>query len=400
MSSTAQGIPAEGISAEGVTAPAGFEAAGVAAGLKSTGKPDVAVVVNRGPLKVGAAVFTSNRAKANPILWSQQAIADGVVEAIVLNSGGANCFTGAFGFQTTHQTAEKAGQLLGVSAGDVLVCSTGLIGTGDEVFRGKVLAGTEAAIEGLSTEGGPDAARAIMTTDTVPKTVTFEGDGWTIGAMAKGAGMLAPGLATMLVVITTDAVLDAAEADAHLRAATCVSFDRLDSDGCMSTNDQVTLLVSGASDVVPDADEFRSALVEVCTDLAVQLQADAEGASHNIAIRVVGAESEDDAVEVGRSVARNNLFKAAIFGNDPNWGRVLAAIGTTRASFDPYAVDVSFNGVRLCSDGAPDRPREEVDLTPRVTDVLIDLKAGEASATIFTNDLTHDYVHENSAYSS
>ena len=395
MSSTA-----EGISAEGVTAPAGFEAAGVAAGLKSTGKPDVAVVVNRGPLKVGAAVFTSNRAKANPILWSQQAIADGVVEAIVLNSGGANCFTGAFGFQTTHQTAEKAGQLLGVSAGDVLVCSTGLIGTGDEVFRGKVLAGTEAAIEGLSTEGGPDAARAIMTTDTVPKTVTFEGDGWTIGAMAKGAGMLAPGLATMLVVITTDAVLDAAEADAHLRAATCVSFDRLDSDGCMSTNDQVTLLVSGASDVVPDADEFRSALVEVCTDLAVQLQADAEGASHNIAIRVVGAESEDDAVEVGRSVARNNLFKAAIFGNDPNWGRVLAAIGTTRASFDPYAVDVSFNGVRLCSDGAPDRPREEVDLTPRATDVLIDLKAGEASATIFTNDLTHDYVHENSAYSS
>ena len=395
MSSTA-----EGISAEGVTAPAGFEAAGVAAGLKSTGKPDVAVVVNRGPLKIGAAVFTSNRAKANPILWSQQAIADGVVEAIVLNSGGANCFTGAFGFQTTHQTAEKAGQLLGVGAGDVLVCSTGLIGTGDEVFRGKVLAGTEAAIEGLSTEGGPDAARAIMTTDTVPKTVTFEGDGWTIGAMAKGAGMLAPGLATMLVVITTDAVLDAAEADAHLRAATCVSFDRLDSDGCMSTNDQVTLLVSGASDVVPDADEFRSALVEVCTDLAVQLQADAEGASHNIAIRVVGAESEDDAVEVGRSVARNNLFKAAIFGNDPNWGRVLAAIGTTRASFDPYAVDVSFNGVRLCSDGAPDRPREEVDLTPRATDVLIDLKAGEASATIFTNDLTHDYVHENSAYSS
>ena len=395
MSSTA-----EGISAEGVTAPAGFEAAGVAAGLKSTGKPDVAVVVNRGPLKVGAAVFTSNRAKANPILWSQQAIADGVVEAIVLNSGGANCFTGAFGFQTTHQTAEKAGQLLGVSAGDVLVCSTGLIGTGDEVFRGKVLAGTEAAIEGLSTEGGPDAARAIMTTDTVPKTVTFDGDGWTIGAMAKGAGMLAPGLATMLVVITTDAVLDAAEADAHLRAATCVSFDRLESDGCMTTNDQVTLLVSGASDVVPDADEFRSALVQVCTDLAVQLQADAEGASHNIAIRVVGAESEGDAVEVGRSVARNNLFKAAIFGNDPNWGRVLAAIGTTSASFDPYEVDVSFNGVRLCSAGAPDRPREEVDLTPRSTSVLIDLKAGTASATIYTNDLTHDYVHENSAYSS
>ncbi|AUG30150.1 MULTISPECIES: bifunctional glutamate N-acetyltransferase/amino-acid acetyltransferase ArgJ [Microbacterium] len=383
-----------------VTAPAGFAAAGVVAGLKSTGKPDVAVVVNRGPLKVGAAVFTSNRAKANPILWSQQAIQDATVEAVVLNSGGANCFTGAFGFQTTHQTAEKAAELLDVSPGDVLVCSTGLIGTGDEVFRAKVLAGTEAAIAALSDDGGDDAARAIMTTDTVPKTSVFEGDGWTIGAMAKGAGMLAPGLATMLVVLTTDAVLAAADADAHLRAATRVSFDRLDSDGCMSTNDQVTLLASGASGVTPDAAAFRAALIEVCTSLAVQLQADAEGASHDITIRVVGAASEDDAVEVGRSVARNNLFKAAIFGNDPNWGRVLAAIGTTQAAFDPYLVDVSFNGVRLCSAGAPDRPREEVDLTPRATDVLIDLKAGDAAATIFTNDLTHDYVHENSAYSS
>jgi len=383
-----------------VTAPAGFAAAGVVAGLKSTGKPDVAVVVNRGPLNVGAAVFTSNRAKANPILWSQQAIQDATVEAVVLNSGGANCFTGTFGFQTTHQTAEKAAELLDVSPGDVLVCSTGLIGTGDEVFRAKVLAGTEAAIAALSDDGGDDAARAIMTTDTVPKTSVYEGDGWTIGAMAKGAGMLAPGLATMLVVLTTDAVLAAADADAHLRAATRVSFDRLDSDGCMSTNDQVTLLASGASGVTPDAAAFRAALIEVCTSLAVQLQADAEGASHDITIRVVGAASEDDAVEVGRSVARNNLFKAAIFGNDPNWGRVLAAIGTTQAAFDPYLVDVSFNGVRLCSAGAPDRPREEVDLTPRATDVLIDLKAGDAAATIFTNDLTHDYVHENSAYSS
>jgi len=383
-----------------VTAPAGFEAAGVVAGLKSTGKPDVAVVVNRGPLKVGAAVFTSNRAKANPILWSQQAIQDGVVEAIVLNSGGANCFTGAFGFQTTHQTAETAAELLGVGPGDVLVCSTGLIGTGDEVFRAKVLGGAGAAIAALSPDGGEDAARAIMTTDTVPKTSVVQRAGWSIGAMAKGAGMLAPGLATMLVVITTDAVLTAEDADAHLRAATRVSFDRLDSDGCMSTNDQVTLMVSGASGVAPDAEAFRAALTEVCTDLARQLQADAEGASHNITIRVVGAASEDDAVEVGRSVARNNLFKAAIFGNDPNWGRVLAAIGTTTAAFDPYAVDVSFNGVRLCSAGAPDRPREEVDLTPRATDVLIDLKAGSAAATVLTNDLTHDYVHENSAYSS
>ncbi|MGB4779772.1 bifunctional glutamate N-acetyltransferase/amino-acid acetyltransferase ArgJ [Microbacterium sp.] len=385
---------------QGVTAPAGFEAAGVAVGLKSTGKPDVAVVVNRGPLKVAAAVFTSNRAKANPILWSQQVIADGVAEAIVLNSGGANCFTGSFGFQTTHQTAERAAELLGVGPGDILVCSTGLIGSGDETFRAKVLDGTAQAIAALSPDSGPDAAHAIMTTDTVAKTVTIHGDGWTIGAMAKGAGMLAPGLATMLVVITTDAVLTAAQADAHLRAATRVSFDRLDSDGCMSTNDQVTLLVSGASGVTPDAAAFGAALTEVCTALAVKLQGDAEGASHDITIEVVNAASEDDAVEVGRSVARNNLFKAAIFGNDPNWGRVLAAIGTTHAAFDPYEVDVTFNGVRLCSAGAPDRPREEVDLTPRATSVVIDLKAGDAAATIFTNDLTHDYVHENSAYSS
>ncbi|WP_323987447.1 bifunctional glutamate N-acetyltransferase/amino-acid acetyltransferase ArgJ [Microbacterium plantarum] len=383
-----------------VTAPQGFEAAGVAAGLKSTGKPDVAVVVNRGPLKVGAAVFTSNRAKANPIMWSQQAIADGVVEAIVLNSGGANCFTGSFGFQTTHQTAEKAGELLDVSSGDVLVCSTGLIGTGDEVFRAKVLEGTTAAIGSLSAEGGEDASLAIMTTDSRPKRAVVSRGGWTIGGMAKGAGMLAPGLATMLVVITTDAVLDAAQADAALRSATRTSFDRLDSDGCMSTNDQVTLMVSGASGAAPDAAEFNAALAELCADLAEQLQGDAEGASHDIAIEVVGAASEEDAVVVGRSVARNNLFKAAIFGNDPNWGRVLAAIGTTDAAFDPYDVDVSFNGVRVCTAGGPDRPREEVDLTPRATRILIDLKSGDATATILTNDLTHDYVHENSAYSS
>ncbi len=383
-----------------VTAAKGFEAAGVAAGLKSTGKSDVAVVVNRGPLKVGAAVFTSNRAKANPILWSQQAIQDGVVEAVVLNSGGANCFTGSFGFQTTHQTAEKAAELLGVSAGDVLVCSTGLIGTGDEVFRQKVLEGTERAIAGLSDDGGVAASEAIMTTDSRPKRSERTQDGWTIGGMAKGAGMLAPGLATMLVVITTDAALTAEEADAHVRAATRVTFDRLDSDGCMSTNDQVTLMASGASGVTPDPERFRALLTEVCDDLAAQLQADAEGASHDITIRVTNAASEHEAVVVGRSVARNNLFKAAIFGNDPNWGRVLAAIGTTDAAFDPYDVDVWMNGVRVCSAGGPDRPREEVDLTPRATDVLIDLKTGPASATIRTNDLTHDYVHENSAYSS
>jgi len=383
-----------------VTAAAGFEAAGIVAGLKSTGAKDVALVVNRGPLDAAAAVFTSNRAKANPILWSEQAIKDGRALAIVLNSGGANCFTGDFGFQTTHQTAELVAELLGGGAGDVLVCSTGLIGTGDEVFRAKVLDGVRAAVPALSPDGGVDAAQAIMTTDTVPKLAEVRGDGWTIGGMAKGAGMLAPALATMLVVITTDAVLTPAELDEHLRAATRVSFDRLDSDGCTSTNDQVTLMASGASGVTPDAGAFRAALAELCTNLAVQLMADAEGASHEIVIEVVGAASEDDAVEVGRSVARNNLFKTAVFGNDPNWGRVLAAIGTTSAAFDPYDVDVSMNGVRVCHEGGPDRPREEVDLTPRRLDLLIDLRVGAAAATILTNDLTHDYVHENSAYSS
>ncbi|MBB2976096.1 glutamate N-acetyltransferase/amino-acid N-acetyltransferase [Microbacterium endophyticum] len=383
-----------------VTAAQGFTASGVTVGLKSTGKPDVAVVVNDGPLKVGAAVFTSNRAKANPIIWSQQAVADGVVEAIVLNSGGANCFTGSFGFQTTHQTAEKTASLLGVSPGDILVCSTGLIGTGDEIFRSRVLEGVARGIEQLSVDGGVAASEAIMTTDSKAKRSVVSRDGWTIGGMAKGAGMLAPGLATMLVVITTDAVIDSSNADAYLRAATRTSFDRLDSDGCMSTNDQVTLMVSGASGISPDADAFAAALAEVCLDLSKQLQADAEGASHNITIRVEHAASEDEAVEVGRSVARNNLFKAAIFGNDANWGRVLAAIGTTDAEFDPYNVDVWMNGVRVCAEGGPDRPREDVDLTPRATDVLIDLKIGDSSATILTNDLTHDYVHENSAYSS
>jgi glutamate N-acetyltransferase/amino-acid N-acetyltransferase len=280
----------------------------------------------------------------------------------------------------------------------VLVCSTGLIG--DQLNRDKVLAGVARAAEILSADGGEDAAQAIMTTDSVMKLSTHRSDGWTIGGMAKGSGMLAPGLATMLVVLTTDAVLESAELDLMLRAATRVSFDRLDSDGCMSTNDQVSLLASGASGVTPALDAFELALTEVCTNLAVQLQADAEGSSHDITIHVMNAASEDDAVAVGRSVARNNLFKAAVFGNDPNWGRVLAAIGTTDAAFDPYDVDVSMNGVRVCSAGSPDRPREEVDLTGRAVSVLIDLKVGVETATIYTNDLTHDYVHENSAYSS
>ncbi|MWB98939.1 bifunctional glutamate N-acetyltransferase/amino-acid acetyltransferase ArgJ [Agromyces seonyuensis] len=381
-----------------ITAPAGFEAAGIAAGIKQSGNADLALVVNRGPLDAAAAVFTSNRAQANPILWSKQVIRDGVVSAIILNSGGANCFTGPQGFQVTHRTAEAVAGALGIGAGDVLVCSTGLIG--DQLDGDVLEAGAIAAVAALSDEGGEDAARAIMTTDTKPKTVVVGGQGWSIGGIAKGAGMLAPGLATMLVVLTTDAVLDSAALDEALRAATRVTFDRLDSDGCMSTNDQVTLLASGASGVTPEPAEFVAALTEACRSLALQLQADAEGASHDIAIEVVGAASEDDAVEVGRSVARNNLFKAAVFGNDPNWGRVLAAIGTTTAAFDPYEVDVSMNGVRVCHAGQPDRPREEVDLTPRAVHVLIELHAGDAAATIWTNDLTHDYVHENSAYSS
>ncbi len=381
-----------------VTAPAGFDAAGIAAGIKRSGAMDLAVIVNRGPSNAAAAVFTSNRAKANPILWSEQVAADGRVAAIVLNSGGANCFTGPEGFQVTHRTAEAAAGALGVAAGDVLVCSTGLIG---EQLDGEVVEeGVLSAVNRLSADGGADAARAIMTTDTRPKTVVVERDGWRIGGMAKGAGMLAPGLATMLVVLTTDADVASDVLDRALRAATRITFDRLDSDGCMSTNDQVTLMASGASGIVPAPGDFAAAVTEACASLAVQLQEDAEGASHDIAIEVRGAVTEDDAVEVGRSVARNNLFKAAIFGNDPNWGRVLAAIGTTSAPFDPYLVDVSMNGVRVCHAGRPDAPREQVDLTPRATDVLIELHAGEASATILTNDLTHDYVHENSAYAS
>ncbi len=382
-----------------VTTPRGFVAAGVACGLKSSGGKDLALVVNQGPSKAAAAVFTSNRAKAHPVLWSQQVIADGEVSAIVLNSGGANCFTGPEGFQVTHATAEfVAGMLDDVSAGDVLVCSTGLIG--EPLDKKKLLDGVAVASQVLSVEGGPDAALAIMTTDSVPKESWLSSDGWSIGGMAKGAGMLAPGLATMLVVLTTDADLTSAELDAALREVTRTTFDRIDSDGCMSTNDTVALLASGASGVRPDLERFTMALRAVCSSLSEQLITDAEGASHDIRIQVTGAVTEDDAVEVARSVARSNLFKAAMFGNDPNWGRVLAAIGTTQAAFDPYAVDVSFNEVRLCHAGAPDRPRTEVDLTGRGIRVLIELHAGEAEAEIYTNDLTHDYVHENSAYSS
>jgi glutamate N-acetyltransferase/amino-acid N-acetyltransferase len=381
-----------------ITNPAGFRAAGVAAGLKSTGAKDVALVVNDGPDHDSASVFTSNRCKANPVLWSQEVVKDGTVRAVVLNSGGANCYTGAEGFQTTHAVAEQVASNLGIGAGDVVVCSTGLIGLANP--RQNLLDGVDAAYAALAGDSGGDAAEAIMTTDSVSKQVVVEGAGWSIGGMAKGAGMLAPQLATMLVVLTTDAVVPAADLDPALRAATRVSFDRLDSDGCMSTNDTVTVLASGASGITPSLPDFTEALTQACTDLAMQLLRDAEGADHEIAITVLNAATEDDAVAVGRSVARSNLFKAAVFGNDPNWGRVLASIGTTDAAFDPADLDVAMNGVWVCKQSTPHADPAGVDLKPREVSVTIDLKAGAERATVWTNDLTHAYVHENSAYSS
>jgi glutamate N-acetyltransferase / amino-acid N-acetyltransferase len=381
-----------------VSSPRGFRAAGVTAGLKPSGTKDLALVVNDGPNFASASVFTSNRCKANPVLWSQEVVKDGVVRAVVLNSGGANCYTGAEGFQTTHAVAERVAAGLGIGAVDVVVCSTGLIGLVND--RAVLVGGVDEAVAALSADGGSDAATAIMTTDTVAKQVVVEAAGWSIGGMAKGAGMLAPQLATMLVVLTTDAVVDAGTADRALRAATRVSFDRLDSDGCMSTNDTVTLLASGASGVTPSESDFTEAVTAACTDLARQLLADAEGADHEIAITVLNAASEDEAVTVGRSVARSNLFKAAVFGKDPNWGRVLASIGTTDAAFDPADLDVAMNGVWVCRRSTPDEDPSKVDMEERQVDVTIDLKAGNARATVWTNDLTHAYVHENSAYSS
>jgi glutamate N-acetyltransferase/amino-acid N-acetyltransferase len=381
-----------------VTAAQGFRASGVAAGLKSSGAPDVAVVVNDGPSSSAAAVFTGNRCKANPVLWSQEAIKGGSARAVVLNSGGANCYTGPEGFATTHATAETVADGLGVGAVDVQVCSTGLIGLLND--RDHLLDGARRAVEALEPDGGAAAAEAIMTTDSVPKQSVVTREGYVVGGMAKGAGMLAPALATMLVVITTDAELEPGQADAALRTATRTTFDRLDSDGCQSTNDTVLLMASGASRQTPDPAEFADALREVCHDLALQLLADAEGADHEITIDVVNAASEEDAVEVGRSIARSNLFKCAIFGKDPNWGRVLASVGTTEAVFDPDDLDVALNGVWVCRNSGPGEPPESVSLEARAVTVTVDLKAGDAHASVWTNDLTHAYVHENSAYST
>ncbi|QCX75340.1 Arginine biosynthesis bifunctional protein ArgJ [Streptomyces sp. YIM 121038] len=381
-----------------VTAAKGFQAAGIAAGIKENGNPDLALVVNDGPRLAAAGVFTSNRVKAAPVLWSEQVLKGGQVAAVVLNSGGANACTGPKGFQDTHATAEKAAEVLGVNAAEVAVASTGLIGV--TLPMDKLLPGVETAAAALSPHGGEKAAIAIKTTDSVHKTAVFEGAGWTVGGMAKGAGMLAPGLATMLVVLTTDADLPAADLDKALREATRLTFDRVDSDGCMSTNDTVLLLASGAAEVAPGQAEFAEAVRAVCDDLARQLIGDAEGASKDIRIEVVGAASEDDAVEVGRSIARNNLLKCALHGEDPNWGRVLSAIGTTGAVFEPDRLNVAINDVWVCRNGSVGEDRDLVDMRYREVRITADLAAGTESAVIWANDLTADYVHENSAYSS
>jgi len=386
-----------------VTSAQGFRASGVAAGLKASGNPDVALVVNDGPLDVAAGVFTSNRFKAAPVLWSQQAVADGQFKAVVLNSGGANACTGPGGFADTHHTAEHVASVLStagleIGPGDVAVCSTGLIG--ERLPIGRLLAGVDVAVAELSADGGAAAATAIMTTDTVAKVASITIDGFTVGGMAKGAGMLAPALATMLVVLTTDATVNPEQADQALREACGLSFDRIDSDGCMSTNDTVLLLASGASGVTPDATVFADAVTQVCSDLARQLIADAEGASKDIEIVIEEAASTDDALEVARAVARSNLLKCAIHGEDPNWGRVLSAIGTTQAAFASDAVDVAINGVWVCSSGSIGESRDLVDLSGRHVRITVNLHAGHERATVWTNDLTAEYVHENSAYAT
>lgn len=381
-----------------VTAPMGFRAAGVAAGIKQSGARDVAVVINDGPSRAAAGVFTSNRVKAAPVLWSEQVLRGGRVRAVLLNSGGANACTGSAGFADTHASAERLAAALDDSAGEIAVCSTGLIG--ERLPMDRLLAGADEAVAAAARAGGLAAADAIRTTDTVAKIAFQRAGGYTVGGMAKGAGMLAPALATMLVVLTTDAGLPAAGLDQALRAATRVTFDRLDTDGCMSTNDTVLLLASGAAGTQPELGEFTRVLTEVCADLARQLQADAEGATKAIAIEVVGAASEQDAVTAGRAVARSSLLKCALSGEDPNWGRVLAAVGTTDAVFEPDRLNVAINGVWVCRHGAAGDDRSKVDLSGRDVTIIVDLSAGRHAATIRTTDLTAAYVHENSAYST
>jgi glutamate N-acetyltransferase / amino-acid N-acetyltransferase len=392
--------PASAHASAGVTAAAGFRAAGIAAGIKASGLADLALVVNEGPARAAAAVFTSNRVKAAPVLWTEQVVKGGELDAVILNSGGANACTGPAGFQDTHTTAERVAEALETSAARVAVCSTGLIGV--RLPMEELLKGVSTAVDSLAatTEAGAQAAEAIRTTDTHAKTAVVERSGYVVGGMAKGAGMLAPGLATMLCVLTTDAVVPRPELEAALRASTARTFDRIDSDGCMSTNDTVILMASGASGVVPEPREFAAVVEEVCADLARQLIADAEGASKEIEIEVIGAASEADGLEVARSIARNNLLKCAFFGEDPNWGRVLSAVGTTKAKFEPDELSVAINGVWVCRRGGVGEDRELCDLSDRHIHLVVDLAAGSETVTVWTNDLTTEYVHENSAYSS
>jgi glutamate N-acetyltransferase/amino-acid N-acetyltransferase len=377
--------------------PQGFRAASIAAGLKSTGALDLTLIQNQGPLFMGSAVFTSNKVVAAPVIWSRQVATGGTVRAAVLNSGGANACTGPQGFADTHKTAEHVGQLLKISSGEVIVCSTGLIG--ELLPMEKILSGLEAIAPVLSSDGLETSARAIMTTDSVPKISTATLNGAEFAAIAKGAGMLAPALATMLSVVMTDAVVSD-NAQEIFQRVTDRTYNRIDSDGCTSTNDTVLFMSSGASSVSISDSDLEAMLMKVCGSLADQLIADAEGSTKTVAITVVNAASEKDAVEVGRACARNNLLKAAIFGGDPNWGRVLAAAGTADAHLDPLTIDVKLNGVQVCTNSAPDADKSTVNFAARLVEIEIDLKVGTSTATILTNDLSHDYVHENSAYSS
>lgn len=377
--------------------PQGFRSASIAAGLKSTGALDLTLIENQGPKFNAAAVFTSNKVVAAPVIWSRQVAKGEIVRAVVLNSGGANACTGPQGFADTHKTAEHVGQLLNISSGEVIVCSTGLIG--DLLPMPKIIAGLDSIAPQMSNEGLQTSAQAIMTTDSVAKIATTNIKGTEFAGIAKGAGMLAPALATMLSVVMTDAVVSE-KAQVIFQRVTDRTYNRIDSDGCTSTNDTVLFMSSGASGVLLSDAELEDALMQVCESLSDQLIADAEGSTKTVAIKVLNAATEQDAVEVGRACARNNLLKAAIFGGDPNWGRVLAAVGTADAHMDPLAIDVKLNGVQVCTNSAPDADKTKVNFDPRLVEIEVDLKVGTSTATILTNDLSHDYVHENSAYST
>ena len=377
--------------------PNGFTAASCAAGLKSSGAPDLTLVVNNGPKFDAAAVYTSNQVVAAPVIWSKQVTKGKIVRAAILNSGGANACTGPQGFADTHQTAERVGELLNISSGEVVVCSTGLIG--ELLPMEKILNGLDVISKNLSTDSLSDVAQAIMTTDSVAKIATFKGANYEIAGVAKGAGMLAPALATMLSVVMTDAQLPDQAQEIFQRVCDR-TYNRIDSDGCTSTNDTVLLMGSGASGHTPTPTEFEETLMQVCGSLAQQLIADAEGSTKTVAIKVFGAVSEEDAVQVARACARNNLLKCAIFGGDPNWGRVLAAVGTAQAQLNPLDIDVTLNGVQVAKSSAPFADRNQVSFSDRLVTIDINLKMGSAQATVFTNDLSHDYVHENSAYAT